>query len=143
MPKHPLSVRPFLLELPSCTPRVAQHRPCAAPFPMEKEREWAGGNLSACTRPKARPGCPSDPQGPAGILLLKWECSDPESSFATSSSAQRLLFLCFRPFYFSWAVCELETNSLGQGKGITVSRVLSVWNSSGVACTGQHQCSKF
>lgn len=48
------------------------------------------------------------PRGPAGIVLLKRECSvTPSHRFATFSAAQRLLFLCLGKFYFSWAVCEL------------------------------------
>lgn len=98
---------------------------------MEQERGWAGGKLSTGTRSEAWPGCPSDPQGPAGILLLKWECSDLFVCHLFSCSAFPLPFLFSALGILFLLGCLAVTNKAAVSKRhhCKQDRVLSVWNS--------------
>lgn len=97
MPKHPLSV----LSCWSCPP--APHERLSTdllllPFP------WRGkenGLVETPAHVRGQKQGQGAPRGPAGIVLLKRECSvTPSHRFATFSAAQRLLFLCFRQILF-------------------------------------------
>lgn len=111
--------------------RLAHCSPLSTDPSMEQERGWAGGNLSACTRPEAWPGCPSDPQGPAGTLLLKRECSDLFVCHLFSCSAFPLPFL-FPALFLLGCLGVTNKAAVSKRHHCKHGRVLSVRNSSGL-----------
>lgn len=95
---------------------------------------------SVRARSEAWPGCPNDPQGPAGILLQKWECSDLSVCHLFSCSAFPLPFLFSAlEFYFSWAAWQSQTKLLCQ-KDITARKVEFCLSGTALVLSVQEHC---